>query len=546
MTHQSTIRAFQSILSQHSFLECDSFSENFAQARFKKKFQEPNQSLESALKDKAWRDWLEADQRLGGFSFEKQLWPPFWYKVRALIHEWTQGFQLGEFRLPKGSELNATRGLNSLESRLSRSDWTCTRDNFERFCSLCYYNRGFKKAVRQRFSSLGYGKAADKYLWGRYQDKRLVWRAKVWLITEIVRGGRFSTVPKNNEARRPITVEPLANILTQSMVGEGIRKILRERVGIDLDILQDVHRARIKNPNVATIDLKNASDSQTLSLVQFLLPKAILRPVLETRCDMMYGSDDSYHILHKISSMGNGFTFELMTLILTAAARVYDPNATVFGDDIIIDNQYAHSLIERLEEVGYVVNTSKSFINSSFRESCGGNYYEPEGYVKSFDFFWPNTILDCAIILNKCYLLSSYRSFNELYVKLLRCVPISLRGPAVKQLKTCFVARVESDDIPPWFMDANFEKRAKHETIRGLQYLCYGTGQRFVSFKTEEKLVSPTLQHLKERNWAKYFMYLNAGAKVKDIRSTTDIVVSHVSSVWLGNFAVRLKNLPTG
>lgn len=86
--------------------------------------------------------------------------------------------------------------------------------------------------------------------------------------------------------------------------------------------------------------------------------------------------------LEKISSMGNGFTFELETLIFWALATsvcdflgVDSTDVSVYGDDIIVPTETVSSLLETLEFLGFRMNQEKSFWSGKFRESCGKDYY---------------------------------------------------------------------------------------------------------------------------------------------------------------------------
>lgn len=81
----------------------------------------------------------------------------------------------------------------------------------------------------------------------------------------------------------------------------------------------------------------------------------------------------------KFSSMGNGFTFELETVIFYALARACGGSKActhVFGDDIITESEVVPLLREVLDFCGFVVNEEKSFSSGSFRESCGHDYFD--------------------------------------------------------------------------------------------------------------------------------------------------------------------------
>lgn len=84
----------------------------------------------------------------------------------------------------------------------------------------------------------------------------------------------------------------------------------------------------------------------------------------------------------KFSSMGNGYTFEMETLMFYAAAKAvadylclpwWEVNA--YGDDITIGVEGVELLTLVLSSMGFTVNTSKSFSSGVFRESCGKDYF---------------------------------------------------------------------------------------------------------------------------------------------------------------------------
>jgi hypothetical protein len=93
------------------------------------------------------------------------------------------------------------------------------------------------------------------------------------------------------------------------------------------------------------------------------------------------GRDDLEFELEKFSSMGNGFTFELESVIFYAIAKqaVQDVGASgdvsTYGDDIIVPVEAYDQLIEYLTFFGFTPNKAKSFSSGPFRESCGADWY---------------------------------------------------------------------------------------------------------------------------------------------------------------------------
>lgn len=530
MDIQGTISAYQSILANWDFKEPQSFSENFAITRYQKKMQKPDPTAASALADSCFNEFVDFDAGLPDSIIHPS---GEWYRARLLLHSWIRGdWRRSPLDFPTGSSFLPTRGANSIESRLSRGRWTCTPENFIEFSRLVYNHKALKRAFRRRYTrwyrDQGFGesmKLSDRILWSRLGCKTKVFQWKLERVVTFVRGSRFSTVPKNNDARRPINLEPLGNILVQRQQGVFLRDCLRRSLGIDLTELQHVHRRRISSLKNATIDLKNASDSVSLALCSFLLPSWFFRDLLSSRSPMLYGLDGDYHIPRKISSMGNGFTFELMTVILTAVCRTLDPQASVYGDDIIIDATAAPRLIELLNEVGFVVNRDKSFIKGKFRESCGGNFHEDEGYIPSFDFEFPETIADCALIYNKCAILAErYPAFEELRVQLERRTPNALRGgPLPSELKAAYESFTwdSKADLPIFFaIDGKRRHNRKTDVTAKALQLPRNSVYVVPVLKYLPDVISKTPDHLNAKwHWAKYEMYLHAGRRCDDIRT---------------------------
>lgn len=539
-TEKDVTKRFQQTLKNFTFQAPDTFGERFAQNRFLKKFEEPDKSVVATLSDRAWGDFIEFDGTIGSF---RRL-PSVWYKVRVMLHECLTTVPIFSVRLPKGSEFTPTLGNNSIEARLAQSDWTCTRDNFDRFAEIVYKHKALKRAARRRygrwFTSSKFNEShrvANSILFSHFKEHGdqcgyLVFKWKLSQIMTWTYGSRFGTVPKNNEKRRPINVEPFANLVCQAELGDYFRYVLKEHFGQDLNNLQIEHRKRIRDLSLATIDLSNASDSVSLRLCEFLLPKHVFKKVIACRSEFILGPDKNYHPLKKVSSMGNGFTFELMSLILTCLCRVYDNESSVYGDDIIIKREYVDDLIQALTGADFVVNVDKSFWAGPFRESCGANYHEAEGYIESFDFLWPNDIGDCVLIWNKVRILGkTYPSFKLLENALYRSIPEALRcGP---DLTTRTVIReaagnpqgdiremvqydiyigFETDSLPPGKRPLGLiEKRISDLQLEPSQFVS-GFG-----FKWVPDLRTKTLKKLSNRDWAKYEMYLAAGRCAKDV-----------------------------
>lgn len=200
----------------------------------------------------------------------------------------------------------------------------------------------------------------------------------------IVDGSRTTTVPKTSLTDRTICVEPCMNMYIQRGIGGVIRQKLR-RVGVDLNdqtINQRLALIGSRTGSLATIDLSSASDTISMSLVEALVPHDWFEALCRTRSSVTILPSGVKHRLEKISSMGNGFTFELESLIFWALSSavidlsgVKDRRCGIYGDDIIVHHEVAPRLIEVLAYCGFATNGDKTFINGPFRESCGKHYF---------------------------------------------------------------------------------------------------------------------------------------------------------------------------
>jgi len=212
-----------------------------------------------------------------------------------------------------------------------------------------------------------------------------------WSEPVRVRGNRFTTVPKDAFKRRGICIEPSLNVYFQLGVGGYVRRKLKQVFGIDLKYDQQRHREMAKwgssHSGLATIDLTSASDLICLELVRALVPPLWFELLNSLRSPYtLIGG--KWHKLEKFSSMGNGYTFELETLIFAAICRVvsrrrgFCPNELAsidmlgqYGDDCIVPIEISGDVLAIFSWCGFQTNLKKTFIDGPFRESCGGDFH---------------------------------------------------------------------------------------------------------------------------------------------------------------------------
>lgn len=222
----------------------------------------------------------------------------------------------------------------------------------------------------------------------------------------VVEGSKLSFVPKNREVYRSICTEPSLNMFYQLGLGSIFEQRLKAFTGIDLSVQPDRNRELSRLGSIdgsfATIDLSSASDTISLNLLRDCLPKELFQMLVKLRSPVT--SYKGVRVpLHMVSTMGNGFTFPLQTIVFTCALlavyRVFGisvahpfgclGNYGVFGDDIICVRDAYRPLCGFLGRLGFIVNESKSFNEGPFRESCGVDFLSGVNirgvYVKTLD-----------------------------------------------------------------------------------------------------------------------------------------------------------------
>lgn len=275
---------------------------------------------------------------------------------------------------------------------------------------------------------------------------RYIRRFPVWQAAEnfrsshygppaIVPSSKLSFVPKNVEVSRTICTEPTLNTMFQLGFGRILEQRLERLMGISLSDQQFKNRALARlgslTDNVSTIDLSSASDSISMGMLREFLPATMLRQLEFSRCVSTEVSRVGTVELGMVSTMGNGFTFPLQTILFSAVvascmsfhglkwrpirknsepfAGISWPNRIgagsenswgVFGDDIICPRSVTEDVIHILGLLGFSVNREKTFTEGPFRESCGYDFFQGvmvRGvYVKSLD-----TMQDCASVVNQ-------------------------------------------------------------------------------------------------------------------------------------------------
>lgn len=202
-----------------------------------------------------------------------------------------------------------------------------------------------------------------------------------WSLVDVeIQTSKLAYAKKNAKTYRCTCTESSLNVLYQLAFGEVIASRLL-RVGPDISD-QTLNQRRAQRGSIsgeeATLDLVSASDMLSYELVGSLLPLDWFIALCRGRSGEVELPSGKIIRQEKFSSMGNGFTFPLETLIfwsLAASCCDSEADATVYGDDIVVPVSAYDLLTEVLSFCGFQVNHKKSFKSTPFRESCGKDYF---------------------------------------------------------------------------------------------------------------------------------------------------------------------------
>lgn len=192
-------------------------------------------------------------------------------------------------------------------------------------------------------------------------------------------------VPKSSTSLRAICVEPNDMTYLQKGYGNYIRNRLR-LAGLDLSNQQKINGDFARRGSVdgsfATIDLKSASDTISCAFAYEVLPLEWFERLFKLTCRYTKLPGGNLIRNEKFSSMGNGFTFELETVLFYCIAKAVrrlhgsKEQVQVYGDDIIVSTEISDDVMSSLSLSGFTANLSKTFTEGPFRESCGYDWFE--------------------------------------------------------------------------------------------------------------------------------------------------------------------------
>jgi hypothetical protein len=126
----------------------------------------------------------------------------------------------------------------------------------------------------------------------------------------------------------------------------------------------------------------------SLKMLEFVLPAGFFRQLVKYRSPVSHIKGVGSITLNMVSTMGNGYTFPLQTMLFAAVVAAcyefqglnWNQGGTektwgVNGDDIIVPRIITENVIKLLTFLGFKVNSDKTFTEGPFRESCGADFF---------------------------------------------------------------------------------------------------------------------------------------------------------------------------
>lgn len=240
-------------------------------------------------------------------------------------------------------------------------------------------------------------------------------------------------VPKDSRGPRTIACEPLEYQYIQQGIMRKLvpyvesHRLTRGRVNFsDQSINRELARRGSLGEPLVTLDLKDASDSVSMSLVERLFAgTSLLQPLKATRTPFSLLPSGEVIELRKFAAMGSALCFPVEALTFYALlmgcyvlTQPLEPIGFVYGDDIIVPPQVSEFYIQMLEAVGLKVNLDKSCLTGLFRESCGGEYFSgfDVSYLKckTLDIKEPSALASVVALSNMMFERGFYRTASVL------------------------------------------------------------------------------------------------------------------------------------
>lgn len=262
-----------------------------------------------------------------------------------------------------------------------------------------FKSKVWTERLEEVFPAMDYLYSSPRHFFNSIEDNE----GPVWLEPGSEIPVKVITVPKTLKTPRIIAIEPsYMQYVQQAIMHEFVSGIERDDnflgsfIGFtDQTVNRDLAKQGSKQGDLATLDLSEASDRVSIQHVDELTADFawLNQAVFACRSSKAEVPGHGEISLFKYASMGSALTFPLeamvfLTIVFIGIEQALSCQLTrqdiisqlgqvrVYGDDIIVPVEYVRHVCAALYSFGMKVNRNKSFWNGSFRESCGGDYFE--------------------------------------------------------------------------------------------------------------------------------------------------------------------------
>lgn len=251
-----------------------------------------------------------------------------------------------------------------------------------------------KPLFKRYYSKLAKVFPYEKYFY--YNLTHLCDELQAFLDLEDLTAGtaKVVLVPKDSRGPRLISCEPLE----YQWIQQGLMTIMVKTIescpltrGFVNFTCQEVNRRLAleasKGAPWVTLDMKEASDRVSLSLVEQLFPPNWVEALKASRTESTRLPSGEVVHLKKFAPMGSAVCFPVEALVFWALSvasilhkhpdwKTGQVPVYVYGDDLIVRTEDHGILLQQLPKFGLMFNDGKCCTHGSFRESCGCDAYK--------------------------------------------------------------------------------------------------------------------------------------------------------------------------
>lgn len=294
-------------------------------------------------------------------------------------------------------------------------------------------------------------------------------------------------VPKTMSTPRVIVMEPTAVQYMQQGLFRTLKECIERKTSMIGFTHQSPNREMARSGSITrdlvTLDLSEASDRVTLRQAESVFSGVpdIWEALLATRSNSCKLPDGRTRPVFKFASMGSAVCFPVEAItfwsaVLMAVQRYHrrsdgffrltysflrklEGMVRVYGDDIIAPYAYLNDIREVFHQLGWRINTAKSFSEGFFRESCGGDFYAGEDVtpvrVRSLlctNIMDPHGVQSTVSLRNQLYLAGYWRTAARLDQRMQRVTRglypvVSVReAGVVGRVSVCFSGKTQKTD----------------------------------------------------------------------------------------------------